>query len=60
MKSGKRAILQEMMNLQYLMMPVRHPFSAFVRISIPSKLNNQRINMRIDFFFKPNIPQFQL
>ncbi len=30
MKSGKRAILQEMLNLQYLMMPVRQPFSAFI------------------------------
>jgi hypothetical protein len=30
MKSGKRAILQEMLNLPYLMMPVRHPFSAFI------------------------------
>jgi hypothetical protein len=41
------------------MMPVRHPFSAFVPISIPSKLNNQRKNMRVDFFFKPIIPLFQ-
>jgi hypothetical protein len=53
MKNGKRAILQEMMNLQYLMMPVRRPKST------PSKLNNQCINMRFDFFFKPIIPLFQ-
>jgi hypothetical protein len=58
MKSGKWAILQEMMNLQYLMMPVRHQFSAFVPISIPSKLNNQRKSLRVDFFFKPIIPLF--
>jgi hypothetical protein len=31
MKSGKWAVLQEMLNLQYLMMPVGHPFSAFIQ-----------------------------
>jgi hypothetical protein len=29
MKSGKRTILQEMLNLHAMMMQVRHPFSAF-------------------------------
>jgi hypothetical protein len=58
MKSGKRAILQKMINLQYLMMPVRHPSPAFVPTSIPSKLINQNKNMRVDFFFKPIIPLF--
>ena len=36
MKSGKRAILQEMMYRQYLMMPFRHPFSAFI-LKVPQQ-----------------------
>ena len=29
MKSGKRSVLPKMLNLHFMMMPVRHPFSAF-------------------------------
>jgi len=47
-----------MLNLHFLMMPVRHRFSAFILKSIPSKLKNQCKNMRFDFFFKPIIPLF--
>ena len=56
MKSGKRTILQEMLNLPYLRMPVRYPFSIFLLIRTPSKLNNHCKNMRFDFFLKPIIP----
>jgi hypothetical protein len=32
---------------------------CFYPKNIPSKLNNQCENMRVDFFFKPTIPLFQ-
>ena len=31
MKSGKRSILQKMLYLHFMMMPIRHPFSAFTQ-----------------------------
>jgi len=33
MVSGKRSILQKMLNLHFMMMPVRHPFSAFAPLA---------------------------
>ncbi len=62
MKSGKRAILQKMLNLQYLMINVectvfddspQTSIFCFYPKSTPSKLNNQCKNMRFDFFLNP-------
>jgi hypothetical protein len=41
MKSGKRAILQEMLNLLIVMMRSKHLFSGFFRQNTPSKQENQ-------------------
>ena len=38
MKSGKRANLQEMLNLRFLMMPPSHNFSVFFPIKYPIKI----------------------
>jgi hypothetical protein len=37
MKSGKRSILQKMLYHHFVMMPFRHPFSAFIYAIIARK-----------------------
>jgi len=44
MKSGKRSFLQKMLILTFMMIVVRHPFSAFILKSIPSKLKKSMQN----------------
>jgi hypothetical protein len=41
MKSGKRSILPKMLYLHFMMMPVRHPFSAFAQKNTPISQENQ-------------------
>jgi hypothetical protein len=59
MKSGKRSILQKMLNLHPLMMLTSHIFSVFALENTPLKYENQcRICALSLVFFKPIIPQF--
>ena len=41
MKSGKRSIIEKMLYLHFMMMPVRHPFSAFSQENTPLLRENQ-------------------
>jgi hypothetical protein len=60
MKSGKRNILQEMLNLFFLMMLARHLFSGFsAKILHQNKKINEIICVLKTGFFKPIIPRFQ-
>jgi hypothetical protein len=54
-KSGKRSIQQKMLNLHSLMMPVRHPFSAFAPENMTLLRENQYNYIRFDYP-KPTIP----
>ena len=69
MKSGKRSILQKILYLHFMMMPVRHPFSAFAPENTPILQENQYNYIRFDFLNPPSqnsrthdsiIPLFQL
>jgi len=55
MKSGKRSILQKMLYLDFMMMPVSHPFSAFTPENTPILRENQYNYIRFDSLN----PQFQ-
>jgi hypothetical protein len=63
MKSGNRSILKKMLNLQFMMMLVRHPFSAFSKYSTPLLRENQYNYIRFDSlnppFHYPQAPIFQ-
>jgi hypothetical protein len=68
MKSGKRSILQKMLYLHFMMMSVRHPFSAFAPENTPLLRENQSNYIRFDSLNPPfhyprthdsNIPEFQ-
>jgi len=52
-KSGKRSILQKMLYLHFMMMPVRHPFSAFAPESTPLLRENQYNYIRFDSLNPP-------
>jgi hypothetical protein len=59
MKSGKRSILKNMLNLPSLMMLTSHIFSVFAQKNAPLKHENQsRICALSLVLFKPIIPQF--
>ncbi len=53
MKSGKRSILQKMLYLHFMMMPVRHPFSAFAPENTPLLRENQSNYIRFDSLNPP-------
>jgi hypothetical protein len=68
MKSGKRSILQKMLNLHFMLMPVRHPFSAFAPENTPLLREDQYNYIRFDSLNPPfhyprthdsTIPEFQ-
>ena len=48
MISGKRSILQKMLYLHFMMMSVRHPFSAFAPENTPLLRKNQYNYIRFD------------
>jgi hypothetical protein len=59
MKSGKRTILQEMLNLLFLMMLSEHLFAGFsAKIIHQKKKTNEIIYDLNTGFFKPIIPRF--
>jgi hypothetical protein len=64
MKSGKRSILQKMLYLDFMMMPVSHPFSAFTPENTPILRENQynyiRFNSLNPQFQYSIVPSFQL
>jgi hypothetical protein len=51
MKSGKRSILQKMMNLTFMMIVVKHPFSAFAQKNTPMLRKYQYNFWDFDSFF---------
>ena len=53
MKSGKRSILQKMLYLHFMMMPIRHPFSAFTPENMPILRENQYNYIRFDTLNPP-------
>jgi hypothetical protein len=53
MKSGKRSILQKMLDLDLMMMPVRHPFSALAPKNAPILRENQYHYIRFDSLNPP-------
>jgi hypothetical protein len=53
MKSGKRSILQKMLYLHFMMMPVRHPFTAFSQENTPILRENQYNYIRLDSLNPP-------
>ena len=53
LKIGKRSILQKMLYLHYIMMPVRHPFSAFAQKNTPLLRENQYNYIRFDSLNPP-------
>ena len=53
MISGKRSIRQKMLNLHFMMMPVRHPFSAFTPENTPLLRKNQYNYIRFDSLNPP-------
>jgi len=60
MKSGKRTMLQEMLNLLFLMMLSKHLFSGFSsKIIHQNKKINEIIFSLNTGFFKSIIPSFQ-
>jgi hypothetical protein len=60
MKSGIRTILQEILNLLFLMMLTRHLFSGLsAKILHQNKKINEIICVLNTGFFKPIIPRFQ-
>jgi hypothetical protein len=60
MKSGKPAIIQEMLNLLFLMMLAEHLFAGFsAKIIHRNKKTDEIIYDLNTDFFKPIIPRFQ-
>jgi len=53
MISGKRSILPKMLYLHVMMMPVRHPFSAFAPENMPLSRENQYNFIRFDSLNPP-------
>jgi hypothetical protein len=53
MKSGKKSILRKMLYLNFMMMPVRHPFSAFVPENTQLLRENQYNYIRFDSLNPP-------
>jgi len=53
MKSGKRSILQKMLNLHFIMILARHPFSAFAPENTPLLRENQYNYIRFDSLNPP-------
>jgi len=51
MKSGKRPILQKMLNLHFMMKLSKQLFSASCPIDTPLTQENQCNNMRFEFCF---------
>ncbi len=69
MKSGKRSILQQRLYQHFMMIPIRHPFSALAPENTPLLRENQYNYMRLDTLSPPFhyprtqdsiIPEFQL
>jgi len=53
LKSGKKPILQKMLNLHSLMIPVRHPFYDFAPENTPLFQENQYNHIRFDSLNPP-------
>jgi hypothetical protein len=53
MKSGKRSILQQRLYQHFMMIPIRHPFSALAPENTPLLRENQYNYMRLDTLSPP-------